>query len=280
MPRQKKLDVDIVLQNPQLPTGCEVTTLTMLLNHYGFNVSKLFLADMMPQFNFYYIDNVLYGADFLTTFPGNPRSNSGYGCYTPCMVTTAQKYFNYIGNDEYYLKDITGTDFDTLLSYVAAGKPVMTWATMGMIESVTGMSWTTPEGKYVTWRGNEHCLLLTGYDKDTGMVYVNDPLRGSVSYSMSVYRLRYNEMGKYSAVLMKNGEKLELLKPTPPSSGNNGKEHKIGDVVSYTGPAYYSSFGGNSVQISGTYTISEILDDESRPYRVRLGTVGWVPYNF
>jgi len=76
---------------------------------------------------------------------------------------------------------------------------------------------------------------------------------------------------------MKNGESLELLKPAP-STGNS--KHKIGDVVDYSGPAYYSSFGGTSVEISGTYVISDILEDESRPYRIRLGTVGWVPYDF
>lgn len=275
-PVAKQIDANMVMQNPELPTGCEVTSLTMLLNFYGFNVSKLTLADnFLPKFNFFYKDNVLYGADYITTFPGNPRSSSGYGCYTPCMVTTAEKYFNYLGNNEYHLRDITGSEFETLLTYVASGRPVMVWATMGMIEPIDTVTWTTPEGKRMTWKGNEHCLLLTGYDKNKGIVYVNDPLRGKVSYVSSVFNLRYIQMGKYAAVLMKEGETVDTGWDNPSS-----RSHYIGEVVDYNGPVYYSSFGGKSVMIKGRYTITEIIDDESRPYRIRLGTEGWIPYNF
>lgn len=278
-PASKKLDVNCIKQNPELPTGCEVTSLTMLLNHYGFEVSKLQLAEIMPKFNFYYIGSELYGADFMTTFPGNPASGSGYGCYTPCMVTTAEKYFNLTGNSAYYLENLTGTDFDRLLSYVAAGKPVLIWATINMIEPYYTTTWTTPEGKRVTWFANEHCLLLTGYDKNTGTVYVNDPLKGKTSYAMSVFKLRYNQMGKYAAVLSKKGENTELPEVEPPHNGS-GSVHKVGDVVKYTGTVYYSSYGGSTAEVSGTFTITEIVEDESRPYRIRLGTAGWVPYNF
>ena len=278
-PPSKKLDVNCIRQNPELPTGCEVTSLTMLLNHYGFGVSKLQLADIMPKFNFYYIGSELYGADFMTTFPGNPASGSGYGCYTPCMVTTAEKYFNLIGNDEYYLENLTGTDFDRLLSYVAADKPVLIWATISMIEPYYTTTWTTPEGNRVTWYANEHCLLLTGYDKNTGTVYVNDPLKGKTSYAMSVFKLRYNQMGKYAAVLSRKGEDVKLPETEPPHN-SSGSVHKVGDVVQYTGTVYYSSYGGSTAEVSGTFTITEIVEDESRPYRIRLGTAGWVPYNF
>ena len=278
-PPSKKLDVNCIRQNPELPTGCEVTSLTMLLNHYGFGVSKLQLADIMPKFNFYYIGSELYGADFMTTFPGNPASGSGYGCYTPCMVTTAEKYFNLIGNDEYYLENLTGTDFDRLLSYVAADKPVLIWATISMIEPYYTTTWTTPEGNRVTWYANEHCLLLTGYDKNTGTVYVNDPLKGKTSYAMSVFKLRYNQMGRYAAVLSRKGENVKLPETEPPHN-SSGSVHKVGDVVQYTGTVYYSSYGGSTAEVSGTFTITEIVEDESRPYRIRLGTAGWVPYNF
>lgn len=275
-PSVMKLDVDMIYQNPELPTGCEVTTLTMLLNYYGFNAEKTHLAKLMPRFNFVLIDKVLYGADFMTTFPGNPENNSGYGCFPPCMITTAEKYFSQTGNEDYYLKDISGADFDSLLSCVAAGKPVMVWATMNMAESYSGMSWVTPEGKKVTWRANEHCLLITGYDKNKGIVFVNDPLRGAVNYSISVFNLRYKEMGEYAAVLMKKDETLNIENPDNPLPSIV----YAGDKVTYSGPVYYSSFGGKSVEVSGTFTVTEIIDDPSRPYRVRLGTAGWVPYDF
>ena len=38
---QVELDAQPVLQNPELPTGCEVTTLTAALNYLGYPVDKL-----------------------------------------------------------------------------------------------------------------------------------------------------------------------------------------------------------------------------------------------
>ena len=77
-------------------------------------------------------------------------------------------------------------------------------------------------------------------------------------------------MGKYAAVLLDKNEELD----TPEV------KHYVGEKVTYTGPVYYSSFGGKSVNVSGDFTITEIVDDETRPYRIRLGTAGWVPYDF
>ena len=34
-----KLDVPVILQNPELPNGCEVTSLAEVLQFYGFSVS-------------------------------------------------------------------------------------------------------------------------------------------------------------------------------------------------------------------------------------------------
>ena len=34
-----------IAQNPELPTGCEITSLTMVLNYLGYNVSKTYMAD-------------------------------------------------------------------------------------------------------------------------------------------------------------------------------------------------------------------------------------------
>ncbi len=276
-PSQKHLDVDLVLQDPELPTGCEATALTMLLNHYGFGIDKVSLVDFMPQSSIYYYQGVQYGPNYHEVFPGNPKTSSGYGCYAPCMVTTASNYFKYAGNDEYYLKEITGTDFDYILNYVALDKPVMVWATMYLIAPYQSDSvWVTPDGNSMTWVANEHCLVLTGYDKEKDLVYVNDSMSGKVTYSLSKLRMRYNQMGKFAAVLMKKGETVDVESgmTKPPEAS-----FKVGDVVSYTGKVYYSSFGGTFVTISGEYTISEIVDDQTRPYRIRLGTVGWVSFD-
>lgn len=37
-------DFPEIMQMPELPTGCEITALTMVLNYYGFDVDKVTLA--------------------------------------------------------------------------------------------------------------------------------------------------------------------------------------------------------------------------------------------
>ena len=70
-------NVKAVYQYPELPTGCEATALTITLNWYGFNIDKVTLATVyMPQLEFYTKDGKLYGADFMTTFPGSPLTSS------------------------------------------------------------------------------------------------------------------------------------------------------------------------------------------------------------
>lgn len=89
----KLINVKNVLQKPELPTGCECVSLTILLNHLGYNVDKLTLArNYLPKMDFYWSNGIYYGADFRTTFAGNPESSSSYGCYAPCIVTTANNY--------------------------------------------------------------------------------------------------------------------------------------------------------------------------------------------
>ena len=39
------LPVPLILQNPELPNGCEITSLCMLLRYLGFDADKCLLAD-------------------------------------------------------------------------------------------------------------------------------------------------------------------------------------------------------------------------------------------
>lgn len=48
-PNSFSLDIPFVSQYPELPTGCEITALTTVLNYLGYNVDKLTMAD-------YYLD--------------------------------------------------------------------------------------------------------------------------------------------------------------------------------------------------------------------------------
>ena len=46
---QVHLDIPAISQNPELPRGCEVTSLVMLLNSAGVNVNKMVLAEKVKK---------------------------------------------------------------------------------------------------------------------------------------------------------------------------------------------------------------------------------------
>lgn len=203
LPRAKKLSVNCILQNdsPSLPTGCEATALTIALRYDGFSAEKTDIAKTyLPKMLFYTLNNIYYGADFQYVFPGDPMTSYGYGCYAPAIVATANAYFTAQKNAS-YAENLSGTSFEDLFPYIAAGRPVVFWGTMGMRAPETGGSWTTPEGDTATWVSHEHCLVLTGYDKNAGTVSVADPLRGNVTYDLNLVAQRYNQMGKQAVII-------------------------------------------------------------------------------
>ena len=47
--RKILLDVPTILQKPELPRGCEVTSLAMMLNYAGIEVNKMELAEKINK---------------------------------------------------------------------------------------------------------------------------------------------------------------------------------------------------------------------------------------
>lgn len=199
--RAKRIDVKKIVQFPELPTGCEITSLTMLLAYLGFDIDKVTLSrDFLPKMSFYTKNNVYYGADFTTTFAGDPEDPYSYGCYAPCIVTAANNYLK-TQNTKLAAHDISGSELESLLTdYIDKDIPVLIWITSKNLQPSRPTSvWTTPEGKKVQWLSNEHCVVLTGYDLDKKIVHTADPMNTTedyTSYDMGTLKQRYNELGK------------------------------------------------------------------------------------
>lgn len=85
---------DIIYQEPELPTGCEVTALTMAMNYSGCNVDKYTMAtEYLPCTPYdieYGEDGNLYGSSPEQYFIGDPTSVYGYVCGTTPIVTAAK----------------------------------------------------------------------------------------------------------------------------------------------------------------------------------------------
>lgn len=188
--------VPMLFQDPELPTGCEVTALAMVLQYYGFDADKCELSDV------YLPKGAVGETDFHYAFVGEPREQHSYGCYAPAIVETALGYLGDMdGLQDYTVKDLTGMELKKLFRYVEEGIPVMVWGTMKNKESYLTTTWEV-NGKTITWRAGEHCRVLVGYNKKLGIVQVNDPQEGVLTYDVSVFEERYNEMGKQAVVIL------------------------------------------------------------------------------
>lgn len=190
-----QLEVTPIMQNPELPTGCEITSLTMALNYAGYSVDKLTMADE------YLIRSDPYLTTFGEAFVGSPHDPTAWGCYAPVIVETAKTYIASQNGTE-TVQNLTGCSLKTLFCQVANGTPVITWATIGMTDNVEERYyWTTPNGDDAVFLSNEHCVLLCGYDLNANTVTVCDPLEGMISYDMTLFENRYELMYRQAVVI-------------------------------------------------------------------------------
>lgn len=174
----------IINQMPELPTGCEITALTMAMNYYGINVDKVTMAtEYLPtdSANLYYGDDGrLYGSDMYSYFIGDPTSALGYICGPGAIVDAADKYFSEF-NIQMQAVDISGTVPEDLYNLVTQDIPVVVWVTIGMADRATTEGWYTEDGAYVDWSTNDHGAVLIGYTDDT--VTLADPISGLSEYN-------------------------------------------------------------------------------------------------
>lgn len=199
--------VPVILQLPELPTGCESTAAAMLLQAYGYSYTKEEVADALPKQNLETVDGQLYGPDPHEVFIGNPYSSSGFGVYSEPLADTMQMLIDEAGGGA-TVRLLTGGTEQDILDAVDAGQPVCIWATMYMEPSLVGNSswYLIRDGVYTDevyeWLGNEHCLVLVDYDDTT--VTVHDPLSEQAvpqTYSRSLFFTRWEEQGRQALVL-------------------------------------------------------------------------------
>lgn len=198
------IDMENVQQNPELPTGCEVTALTILLRHWGYDADKV---DMAQNYlykswgNAEFRDGEKYADSFFEYFIGDPFGR-GYGCFAPAIVKTANKYISENGGCHRVI-DLSGCDSETLYNYVAEGIPVLVWATDGMIPPEYYETWYDSEtGERLDWYLNEHCFVLAGFNLDAGTVTMNDPIKGIIDYNMAKFEQRFAEMHRQAVVIL------------------------------------------------------------------------------
>lgn len=189
-----RLDVPYLDQSKLAPTGCESVTAVMLLHYLGNPVTiDAFLDQYLEQGPYEKRNGEQWGVDPHEAFVGNPRSADALGCYAPVLVRALRRT---LGGD-FDVTDETGTEIEILCRrYIDRGMPVPLWASIDMKPTVNGPWYRLiPSGKPFMWVSNEHCLLLTGYDK--GHYFFNDPWddHGAVAYPRDTVWQRHREQG-------------------------------------------------------------------------------------
>lgn len=201
------IDMQNVLQLPELPVGCEITALTILLRYYGFNADKTDLASNYLPISSGYAeerDGKIYKDSFFDFFIGDPYSR-GYGCFSRPIARAAEKYISAHGGG-YTVKNISGSDPDTLYNYLINDTPVLCWATDGMIEPEYYETWYDKDtGEQLDWYLNEHAFVLAGFNISAGTVTLNDPMKGIIDYNIDRFETRYSQMHCQAIVIIPDG---------------------------------------------------------------------------
>lgn len=189
--RATSLEVPAVQQYPELPTGCESVALTNALLSLGFNLEKTTIADeWLP----------LSDTTFVTAFLGDPHTADGNSCMAPAITQTASAYLAAQGSS-LEATDITGSSIEELLAEVSAGNPVIAWCTIDLADPGTAYQVERGDGRAYRLYANSHCVVVSGYDLDEGVIEVSDSLAGQVSYDLQLFASRYYELGAQAVVI-------------------------------------------------------------------------------
>ena len=215
LPAAVHLNVPVIGQNPELPNGCEITSLTMLLRYLGFDADKLTMAeDYLPR------SEKFYGADPELEFMGDPAQSSGESCGFYCfegpIIQAAESYLAAQGQAEaWQVTDITGVDAQGLAEQLAAGNPVLVWATIDFkeVRESTKWSWTTAAGRDYTPLVDVHCLVLTGYEGN--QFYLSDPLETYESVRQQKFMEIFTAMGSRAVVITRREQPAPTAEPSP-----------------------------------------------------------------
>lgn len=196
-------DFSIIWQMPELPTGCEITALAMVLQYFGYEVDKTALAaEYLPVVaypEFYYGgDGNLYGPDMRDNFVGNPFSEWGYICGAPTVLSAANPYLLEEGGG-HAAADLTGASTQRLYELVAADIPVVVWVTIEMSDRYEVQGWYTESGEYMEWSTQDHCAVLIGCSQEA--VTIADPISGITEYDRGQFESVFESRGRQCVII-------------------------------------------------------------------------------
>lgn len=193
------MNVPLVEQYPELPRGCEVTSLAMLLQYSGYDVDKMELAENITYEPFEEDD--LMG-DMNIGFVGamDTLGEDGLGVYVNPIIELAEQYV-----PSSSVKNITGKSARAIYKAIDKGYPVwvLTNARFEELDDDQFLTWKTEDGEMsVTYR--QHSVVVTGYDEN--YVYINDPMQSEtyIAHDREDFEAAWVQMGSQAMYLKIN----------------------------------------------------------------------------
>lgn len=154
-----QLDVPLIRQRPELPTGCEAVALAMALRYYGMNVDKEVIARQMPRDD----TPVSRHADGSVNTWGDPEVGFIGDPYDDGITINPNPLKKVLDRYRRGGQALYGEPFNVVEDYVASGKPVLVWFTISH-ELPMPRFWKTPAGKRISSPRPLHCIVVTGFD--------------------------------------------------------------------------------------------------------------------
>lgn len=198
----KQLPVPFIGQGHSLPTGCESVSAAMALQYLGFSVTaEDFARDHLPSAPFYRdTGGVWHGPDPRRAFVGDPHDPDALGCWAPAIKSGMSRFLAGLARDKagiYRVRNETGAELGYLCRlYIDRGIPVLIWISIDLRPTVNGPWYRTePEGQPFMWISNEHCVVLSGYDREHYICCDPWEDRGVVRYPRETVWQRHRELG-------------------------------------------------------------------------------------
>ncbi|MFA6948772.1 MAG: C39 family peptidase [Eubacteriales bacterium] len=194
-------NVPYIYQREKYVNGCESVSAVMVLRYFGFDITADDFIDNYLDIGRSPIQDengVRHGADPFRQYPGDPRDDTGWGCFPPVIMSAMSRI---PGIERFELTMHRGISLDVLCrDYIDRDIPVIFWATIDMQPTHPDIEWLMSDGRVYRWLAPMHCLVLTGYRP--GIYIFNDPWqKKGAEYSSAAVENAYREMGTFSLTI-------------------------------------------------------------------------------
>ncbi|MEG2530933.1 MAG: C39 family peptidase [Raoultibacter sp.] len=180
--------------------GCEVTSMAMVLQAAGLDVTKEDLAAAIKKVPLWIeVDEAWVHGNPNEGFVGSLDSRDGEAGYSVYHAPVVEVANLYKGSSGLNVIDLTGQDFDTVLKELKRGHAVWIVTTVNFAPTENWEIWETNAGPMsITW--DVHSVVLTGFDDEH--VFINDPYgEKNVSHDRADFQAAWEQMGKQAVVV-------------------------------------------------------------------------------